>query len=169
MEPSTLATELQKRVPHRVLPKQTGKRQFHQIREIKKLLEENAGIIDSDLPNKGEFNHLFLMKSPAEYTALTGKDPVVMPESPDRPEIQNNATASRIAQMGRGYEREKKVYDTTMAMKEFLTNQLTTTFEPKWIQPLHHPVTRQLNNRTISEIFHFLYTRYGKIKSNNLS
>jgi len=168
MELSTLATELQKRVPHRVLPKQTGKPQFHQIREIQKLLEENAGIIDSDLPNTGEFNHLFLMKSPAEYTALTGKDPVVMPESPDRPEIQNNATAARIAQMDRAYEREKKVYDTTMAMKEFLTNQLTTAFEPKWIQPLRHPVTRQLNHRTISEIFHFFYTRYGKIKSSTV-
>ena len=168
MELSTLATELQKRVPHRVLPKQTGKPQFHQIREIQKLLEENAGIIDSDLPNTGEFNHLFLMKSPAEYTALTGKDPVVMPESPDRPIIQNNATAARIAQLDRAYEREKKVYDTTMAMKEFLTNQLTTAFEPKWIQPLRHPVTRQLNHRTISEMFHFFYTRYGKVKSSTV-
>lgn len=168
MELSTLATELQKRVPHRVLPKQTGKPQFHQIRELQKLLEENAGIIDSDLPNTGEFNHLFLMKSPAEYTALTGKDPVVMPESPDRPIIQNNATAARIAQLDRAYEREKKVYDTTMAMKEFLTNQLTTAFEPKWIQPLRHPVTRQLNHRTISEIFHFFYTRYGKVKSSTV-
>ena len=168
MELSTLATELQKRVPHRVLPKQTGKPQFHQIRELQKLLEENAGIIDSDLPNTGEFNHLFLMKSPAEYTALTGKDPVVMPESPDRPIIQNNATAARIAQLDRAYEREKKVYDTTMAMKEFLTNQLTTAFEPKWIQPLRHPVTRQLNHRTISEMFHFFYTRYGKVKSSTV-
>ena len=168
MELSTLASELQKRVPHRVLPKQTGKPQFHQIREIQKLLEENAGTIDSDLPNTGEFNHLFLMKSPAEYTALTGKDPVVMPESPDRPVIQNNATAARIAQLDRAYERKKKVYDTTMAMKEFLTNQLTTAFEPKWIQPLRHPVTRQLNHRTISEMFHFFYTRYGKVKSSTV-
>ena len=41
MEFSTLATELQKRVPHRILPKQTGKPQSYQIREIQKLLEEN--------------------------------------------------------------------------------------------------------------------------------
>ena len=56
----------------------------------------------------------------------------------------------------------------TLAMKEFLTNQLTTTFEPKWIQPLRHPVTRQLNHRTISEMFHFFYTRYGKVKSSTV-
>jgi len=70
--------------------------------------------------------------------------------------------------MDRAYEREKQVYGTTMAMKEFLTNQLTTAFEPKWIQPLHHSVTRQLNHRTISEIFHFFYTRYGKVKSSTV-
>ena len=165
MELSTLATDLQSRVPHQTLPKHVGKPQFHQIREIQKLIEENSGTIECSLPGVGDFNHLFLTKSDAEWTALTGLPPVQMPERPERPEINDRATAAQIAQQDRAYNTAKKLYDKTIAMKELLMNQLTTSFEPKWIQPLRHAVTRQLNHRAMHEIFTFLYTRYGKVKS----
>ena len=163
-ELTTLATDLLARVPHKNLPKHVGKPTFSQIREIQKLIEENAGSVSCSIET-GEYNHLFLTKTNTEYTELTGNEPVAMPVEPDRPEIANNATAARIAQANQTYIIAKKLYDKTKAMKELLMNQLTTSFEPKWTQSMRHTATRQLNHRTIPEIFTFLYTRYGNVQS----
>ena len=165
MELSTLAADLQSRVPHKSIQKHIGKPSFDKIREVQKLIEKNAGTIECSIVGVGVYNHLFLTKSPAEWTVLTGLAPILLPVAPARPVIANNATAARIAQQNQIYDVAKKLYDKTTAMKELLMNQLTSAFENKWIQPMRHPVTRQLTHQTIAEIFDFYYTRYGKVKS----
>ena len=161
---SSLATELHARLPNKTFPVYTGKPTFSQVRQIEKLVEQNAGSIKSTVQGAGAFNHIFLTKTNDEWTTLTGLPPVVMPVNPEEPEIANNATAARIAQANQVYGRQKKLYEKTEAMKELLTNQIVSAFEPEYISALRHPITRQVDHQSIPEIFTILY-RYGNVQS----
>ena len=160
---SATAADLKSELPHSELPKFSGKPQFTQVRQIEKLIEENAGSIECSVPGTGEFNHIFLTKTDEEWTNLTGLPPVVFPVNPEEPNIRNNATAAQIAQSNQAYNRSKKIYIKTKAMKNLLINQIISSFEPKYMDCLKHAVTRQVNHQSIPAIFRVLY-RYGKVK-----
>lgn len=164
MSTSSKAADLLADFPHQELPKFTGKPTFTQVRAIEKLIEENAGSIESSVEGAGDFNHIFLIKTDEEWTELTGLPPVVLPVNPAEPVIRNNASAANIAQANQVYERNKRIYQKTKAMKNLLINQIISSFDSKYVDCLKHAVTRQINHQSIPEIFKILY-RYGKVKS----
>lgn len=161
---SSLATDIQTRLPHKTFPQFSGKPTFSQVRQIEKLVERNAGKIKTSVDGTGAFNHIFLVKTPEDWTTLTGLAPVAIPEKPDDPEIGNHATAAQIAQANLAYERRKKVYDTTQAVKDLLTNQIVSAFDADYISALRHPVTKTVDHHSIPQIFALLY-RYGRVQS----
>ena len=163
---STTAADLKADFPHPDLPKFTGKPQFIQVREIEKLIEENAGAIESSLPGTQDFNHIFLIKTNEEWTNLTGLPPVVLPPNPPEPVINDRATAAQIAQLNQQYSREKNRYRKTQAMKKLLVNQIISSFESKYVDCLRNGVTRQINH-TIPQIFRVLYN-YCQVKGNQV-
>ena len=160
---SSLAAKLLARLPNQTFPRFAGKPTFTQVRTIEKLVEQNAGSIKSTVQGAGGFNHIFLTKTPAAWTALTGLAPVAIPVSPDEPIFLNNATAARIAQLNQQYERQKRHYDTTEAMKEVLINQIISAFDANYITALRHEITRQVTHQTIPEVFRVLY-EHGRVQ-----
>jgi len=138
---------------------------FATIREVQKKIEENAGCIDCSLPITGTFAHIWLTKSPEEWTRLTNLPQVQEPQQPNRPTIPNTATAERIAQLNQEYEVAKEVYDKTKALKTLLIKQIIRTFDPKYLAPLRHRTTRQMTHNSIHAIFTWLYKNYGFVPS----
>ena len=65
---TTLATKIQARLPHKTFPAVlfTNRPTFAQVREIEKLVEQNAGSITSSLAGTGAFNHIYLTKTAVE-------------------------------------------------------------------------------------------------------
>ncbi len=160
---SSLATNIQTHFPHQTFPQFSGKPTFSQVRQIEKLVERNAGKIKTSVEGAGAFNHIFLVKTPEDWTALTNLPPLAIPEKPADPVIGNHATAAQIAQINLAYERRKKVYDTTQVVKDLLTNQIVSAFDADYISALQHPVTKTVDHHTIPEIFALLY-RYGRVQ-----
>ena len=72
---------------------------FATIGEVQKKFEENTGCIDCSLPNIGTFAHIWLTKSPEEWTRLTNLPQVQEPQQANRPIIPSSATAARTAQL----------------------------------------------------------------------
>ena len=132
---------------------------------MQKNIEENAGCIDCFLPNSGTFAHIWLTKSPKEWTRLTNLPQVLEPQQPNRPIIPNSATAARIAQLNQEYEVAKAVYDKTKAIKTLLIKQIIQAFDPKYLAPLRHRATRQMTHNSIHAIFTWLYKNYGLVPS----
>ena len=126
---SSLITDLSAQVPHTEFVECVPT--FRTIREVEKKIEENAGCIDCSLPNTETFAHLWLTKSPEEWTRLTNLPQVQEPQQPNRPIIPNSATAARIAQLNQEYEVAKAVYDKTKAIKTLLIKQIIQAFDPK--------------------------------------
>ena len=94
---------------------------FATIREVQKKIEENAGCIDCSLPNTGTFAHIWLTKSPEEWTRLTNLPQVQEPQLPNRPTIPNSATAARIKNM-----RQQKRYTAKLRhSRHFLLSKLS--------------------------------------------
>ena len=138
---------------------------FCTIREVQKKIEENAGCIDCSLPNTETFAHIWLTKSPEEWTRLTNLPQVQEPQQPNRPIIPNSATAARIAQLNQEYEVAKAVYDKTKAIKTLLIKQIIQAFDPKYLAPLRHRTTRQMTHNSIHAIITWLYKNYGLVPS----
>jgi len=67
-----------------------------QLGKCRKKIEENAGCIDCFLPNSGTFAHIWLTKSPKEWTRLTNLPQVKAPQQPNRSTFPCTATAARV-------------------------------------------------------------------------
>ena len=160
---TTLATELKQKVEHQEFPAISGKPTFAQIREMQRMTETNAGCIDCNLPGVGAYNYLHLTRSDADWTTLTSLAPVIPPVRPPDP-TYGNSTAAQIATINQAYNRNKKQHDEYQALKQLLLHQITKALDKKWVKPLRNRHTNRLD-RTIPEVYEFLYTRYGRIQS----
>ena len=157
---SDLATNLHTLFPHKTFPVFSDRPTFANVRKIQKLVEQNAGSIPTSVEGTGAFNHIYLTKTAAEWTTLTGLEAVVNPVDPPNPVIPNNATAARIAQINLEHGRLKKLYEKHRTMKELLTNLIVSAFNEHYIRALRNPVTHQIN-QGIPEIFRVLYRYTG--------
>ena len=132
---------------------------------MQKKIEENAGCIDCSLPNTGTFVHIWLTTLPEEWTRLTKLPQVQQSQQPNCPTIPNTATAAWISQLNQEYEVAKAVYDKTKALKTLLIKQIIQVFDPKYLAPLRHHITRAMNHNSIHAIFKWLYQNYGYVPS----
>ena len=93
---TTLATDLKQKMEHQEFPAISGKPTFAQIREMQHITETNAGCIDCNLQGVGQYNYLFLALNDADWTTLSGLQPIVRPIRPQEP-TYGNSTAAQIA------------------------------------------------------------------------
>ena len=102
-----------------------------------------------------------------QYAEIPDTEPYVRPENPGILEIEGG-TAFEIAQQKTEHKESTRLFRETIGVERALIQQIISAIKSKFLQALRNPVTGQIN-RTIPEIFDYLYSNFGNVSPDELS
>ena len=111
--------------------------------------------------------HLGLAKRPAAYADIDGTEPYERPENPGILEIEGG-TAFEITQQKVEHEEATSLFCEVLGVERALIQQFISAIDNEFLQALRSPVTGTIN-KTISEIFEYLYENFGNVSPDKLS
>ena len=107
----------------------------------------------------GLHGHLGLVCKPAVYAGIAAT-PYVRPGNP--------GTAHEIAQQTTEHEEATRLFREVLGVERALIQQINSAIEPKFLQALCSPVTGKID-KTIPDIFQYLFTNFGNVSPDELS
>jgi hypothetical protein len=152
--------------PNQTIPAIEGEPKYETIKNVEKLLIENAASVHSTL---GGGNHGFLgvILTPEKYQLVTGHtfEPYTNPGA--LPTLPPNATQHQILNANAAHKENLRLWKEQTFVIKAIKNLLTRSVEKKYIADLHNSYTGY-NNLTIQEILEYLYTNYGDLDEADL-
>ena len=153
--------------PNQHIARVPGEPTYKSIKQIEKLLVENAASMHSNLGG-GNFGYLGLVIKPARYETISGGTAFnEHPNPTTHPTIPEGSTQPQIAAITNRHKEEKRLYKEQECIKKALKNQLTQAFDETYIEELKNTYTGY-NNVLIQNMLDFLYKTYGQITSIDL-
>ena len=127
--------------PNPSIPRIEGEPSFQSIKEIEKLLIENAASVSSELGG-GNRRYLGLVLSPAKHNTVTGVnfEPHLNPRA--LPVFPEHLTQPQIAQANATYKDRLSLWREQEVAIKALKNKLTGAAESKFLADLQDTCTR---------------------------
>jgi hypothetical protein len=127
--------------PHPILPTVEGEPDYQTIHTTRKFLLENSQAIDTHLGG-GTLGHLGLIISDAAYSNIappTADAPTLLETSnaPGRAPATLDVTAAQISEARHIWEEDVQTYRTYTSVQQALKNQITSVFEPMYLEILN--------------------------------
>jgi hypothetical protein len=151
---------------HPILPTVQGEPDYQTIHAIRKLLQANSREIDTHLGGGtlGHLGHLGLIVSDASYAMIapaTDAGPTlwVRPTSPGRAPGNTDGISAQISAARHIWEEEVQTYRTYTSVQQALKKQITTVFEPMYLEVLNDDMVGFANISARAMLDH-LFTTY---------
>ena len=110
----------------------------------------------------GNHGHLGLVLSPAEYAQIPNTAPYVRPAHPGAFNIAINATQFQIIQTRETHHENLRRFNESNAVERTLLQQIVAAIEPRFLTALRDDNTQRIE-RTIPEVFQYLFDTYGDV------
>ena len=147
------------------LTKVHGEPTYESLQEIKDETKANAASVESELGG-GVNGHLGLVLTPQEYTRVNATA-YVKPLQPAILDIPVNATAPIATRLRSEYDESKILWREVVDIERAIIKQLVKAIEPKYLKALRNSTTNVIN-KSIPEIFRYLFKKFGSIDSEQL-
>ena len=153
--------------PNSSIPIIEGEPTYDKIKQIKKLLIENASSIQTTLGG-GNYGYLGLILKLAKYQTVTGHQFQPHPNPGALPVIPHGTTQHQILSANAQHKESLRLWREQNIIIKALKNQLTGSVDKKYIADLHETYTGY-NNVSIQDLFDYLYTNYGDLDEGDLA
>jgi hypothetical protein len=159
------------RFPHPVLPKVQGDPDYQTIHATRKFLQTNSRAIDTHLGG-GTLGHLGLIISDASYAMISptkdaGPTLWTTPQPPGRAPDKTDGTAAQISAAHHIWEEDIQTYRTCTSVQQALKKQITSVFEPMYLDILNDNMVGYANISARDMLDH-LFETYGNITAVDL-
>jgi hypothetical protein len=157
--------------PHPVFPTVQGAPDYQTIHATRKFLQANSRAIDTHL-GRGTLGHLGLIISDASYAMIaptTDEEPTlwVTPNAPGPAPSTTDGTAAQISATRHIWEEDVQTYRTCTSVQQALKKQITSVFEPMYLDILNENMVGYANISARGMLDH-LFETYGNITAVNL-
>ena len=117
----------------------------------------------------GAHGHLGLVCSAAVYATIPNTAVYTRPNSPGALTItQNGATQYTIAQERDQHEELTRIFREMIAVERTIIQQIVAVVDPKFLKAIRNTHTNKIN-KTIPEIFEYLFDTYGDVTIQELT
>jgi hypothetical protein len=152
--------------PHPVLPTVQGEPDYQTIHATRKFLQANLRAIDTHLGG-GTLGHLGIIILDASYaiiapTTAAGPTLWTTPQAPGRAPANTDGTAAQISAARHIWAEDVQTYRTCISVQQALKKQITSMFEPIYLDILNDNVVGYANISAIDMLDH-LFETYGNI------
>ena len=129
-------------------------------------IDANAMTVHTSLGG-GQHGHLGLTKTQERYAEIEDTEPYQRPVNPGILEVEGG-TAFEIAQQKAQHDEATRLFREVLGVERALIQQIISAIDNKFLQALKNPVTGKID-RTIPEIFEYLYANFGNVSPDELS
>ena len=147
------------------LDKIHGEPTYNTLKTLKKQLKANGMSVLSDLGG-GQFGHLGLVLSPAEY-ALISNVPYVRPQHPGPLIIPAGTAHHEAVRLRADQDEHIRVFRETLQVERALIKQIVAAVDPEYLRELRDELTNTII-LPVPEILDHLITCYGQVDSEAL-
>jgi hypothetical protein len=157
--------------PHPVLPTVQGEPDYQTIHATRKFIQANSRAINTHLGG-GTLGNLGLIISYASYAMIastTADEPTlwITPQAPGRAPAKTDGTAAQISAARHIWEEDIQTYRTCTSVQQPLKKQITSVFEPMYLDILNDNMVGY-DNISARDMLDHLFETYGSITAVDL-
>lgn len=151
---------------HKVIPTIFGTPAFHQIEDLKRKIVANAASVPTTLGG-GAHGHMGLTMTDAEYANISAT-PYVRPPLPAPVVFPTPCTYIQGELLCSAHKTTMDAYRTTVDVERALLGQIQGAFEEEYLSEIINADSHVLEG-PISDIWDYLYDKYGQVDSEVLA
>jgi hypothetical protein len=157
--------------PHPVLPTVQGEPDYQTIHATRKFLQANSPAINTHFGG-GTLGHVGLVISDTSYAMISpatdaGPTLWITPQAPGWAPANTDGTAAQISAARHQWEEDVQTYRTCTSVQQALKKQITSVFEPMYLDILNDNMVGYVNISSRDMLDH-LFNTYGNITAVDL-
>ena len=146
---------------HPFITRIRGEPTYETLHHIKNKLKAKSSSVSTTLGG-GNYVHLGMILTPADYHHIASADPFTQPPNPGVFVPNPSGTAVEIESAEDTHRTTRKLYLETLQLERTIIQKIIETVDTKYLAALRNPVTGQIMP-LVPTILDFLYNNYGRI------